>query len=604
MKALIPLLFISFIANATVTPLPNLKGRYSLFQTTDVFIRATNNDTINLAFANRYDSVTNQPLDVQIARVNVTTHTTTYKTVTGVPSYKAGFTWKYVMTSDNTIYYSVGYIGTLLQINLNDSIYVVNRGNPFTNNHYIYSLSLGANGHPFIGAMDYGTQVAEVNSNSFTTYDALDGQQYVMDLSQLGGYIYAYTGQSPFVLWALNRTTGAKTELIRTRSDLRMTFYNTGTNLYVNYLDSATKTFYHWHELSNGGITPIATPNTDPVRIGYSPLLHMYAAYQKSNNKLYISKDDLVTNSPYDIVSGFSDNTIRKFWTFGSDTTNIYFQGDTYDDIYEYNKSTGVTTDLVNTTYNIHSVYPLNDSIAILGSYPNSTLLFFNKNTVHFDTTFETRSITGVHEPRQMIRIGNKLVVAGSVIRIATSCGIGAIDLTTKQTQGIDYNFFGSLTYSGLSQWRDKAILSTSGTNCALYVYDPQSNIITDSFRITGFGNYGSIQVQGNVLVGITQSTIYRYDLNTRKLISQVALNANINNLYFCSNGQILLQTQATNVPDEYKVLNYDLFYEKNGVILGRDGINIYQITGVTDTRINYFNTQGRVYNVSKLLGL
>jgi len=206
-----------------------------------------------------------------------------------------------------------------------------------------------------------------------------------------------------------------------------------------------------------------------------------------------------------------------------------------------------------------------------------------NPKILHYWKT-EGTPAAGFHHTYQLLQDAKgNLIGAGDVIRIGNAASIGVFNAKQDRIYGINYEPYSSFTFSGIALWKDFIVYSMKSSGIRkpkLYFYDPPSNVMKDSIDL-GFGDYGKIYSQNNLLTGIANNRIYSYDLKENKLIFNYSFQANtIPGSYLLHNGTFLLISSVKLPVDlkHFENIGLGSLYESSNALYGIEGKNLIHV--------------------------
>jgi hypothetical protein len=573
---------------------------------------------------NRYNGTS--PLPIQIVVTDIITGHTTYKEVPNTVS-NASIYWNCGMDSLGNVYISLVYgYRRVLKVNFKyrDSIIVKDLGNPFYDNSSLpYSMKLGENNNMFFGSSAGNNLWSEYNPYADTfvykcaiQVNVLD--DYVLQITGDSNYVYASTGQrnNTKKLFAVDKKTGISTQLfsIAASSGYQLETRKDG-HIYVSegtigtwLLDSGKAIFISWTRNAFPQ-TGIGGKRNDYYEIGDWGQQQVRSFYDLYNDTLY-AETKCCTGLPtqwqkytgYKINSGHAANSIKLLFGDNTNPNGFGYIGNYYGLWFWYDAAQDSAKLLGATNYNIYSSLQNTDSTILFGSYPNGTILEWNKNkawtaNTYFPTganqnttystnpriiaEFRTQTPAQFHHAKFMRKIKNLLVVGGDVIRTGNTTSVGAMNLDTYQYWGYDCNKIDRLSMTGMAVWKDSiAMIATSnayGGTAKIYYYNPSDNTMVDSINL-GFTNYAfnagynnGFYVVGDTLIGSkTYYEYYKINLKTKQVIQDTSFlyymsgQLEDNYIWFntpasgqCPNGNM---NSTCNMPTSYMLRHYNKY--------------------------------------------
>jgi hypothetical protein len=638
MKFLLIILF-PFCLNAqTIDTLSHAKARANTFACFP-FQGKMNNGHIYAAGFNQKFDTDGTALPEQLIRIDLTTNTVDSVSLTGTLSTKFLF-WNYCFDSLGNFYLGLNDGNRkIFKFNLKgNTIQYKNLGNGFHNTGLLaYSMSLGLDKNVVFGSSGGNSFVCEYNpyTDTLIQYPQVSNQDYVLSVNADVNYIYAQTGQNDSLcIWRIKKSDGTKTMLFKDPLVSSRFTVETACDGYVYMKVPSTQ---RWYRMVNGDTVNVSTwyacritymeVNWDP------PTPHVNVFYNALTSTLQYSG---AATGQVQINSANEPNYIQLLMFDKTDTDIVYYVGQQYGAVYKYSISGDSTTALGFMGYNAYSWVQLNDSIILIGAYPNGALLKWNKNKAWTlqtlvngrvqdgsETTvnpkllgfFRSNTSAGFHHTDRLIKDFNGYIVgAGDVIRVGNSCSIAAYNPNTGIMTGYDYHKMpDSIGEWCASAWQDKVLLSTynaQGGHPKIYVYRSTTNTMVDSIDL-GYDNYGSLFVWGDKLIGITPNRIYKYDLAAKHLIdSRIYADNSISTAFMLTDGRIIINT-ANTLPSAFfwqfiqKPYNFSGgYYEFNGRVYYTDGALIKRIQGLAVNRTNTEQTLKRFYYAKNILGI
>ncbi len=515
-----------------------------------------------------------------ITRTDLVTKVVTKKTLPGTISYQGGY-WNSIFDSSGNFVLPINtddYHVRLINMK-DDSIAVNDIGLAFkdANGNFVtalaYSSSLGIDGSLYFGA----------KGNPYWSWRSKDGVMHyspnainnvgidwVLAISGDATSIVAVTGQNDSCnAWIINKQTGAKKNIVRTSSATRPTL-EVGCDgyMYVRNPDLPI-TVNQWYKIVNGDT--VRVPTWSGCRVAYnevnkggnSPTVSSF--FDPAKSKLFYVLNGVSDSA--DIQTNFSQSSLQTVIVDRYNPNRLYYVGAFYGTFYGYDILKDSSWAIGNLGYNLYSYRRLNDSIMFLGVYPGGALVEWNLNKSWTAETYVNQQIIHITDsganPRIVFQfkntdaafshlstmyidtIRNLVIAGGDVIRVDSSCSVGAYNYITKQGYGYDYHKIGALSVGSITPYGDKVLFSTTtrfGQTPYLYVYDPTLNIMTDSITYAGFTDFGGIWVQGDQLLGHAGTRFYKINLSTKHLLYNKTTTAiNINRLqdgkFVCNGG-------------------------------------------------------------------
>ncbi len=550
-------------------------------------------------------------MELELARIDLTGKKTSYKKINGFNGGK-GYCWTYTFDKAGNVYLSMLYPRKILILNLKDSIYFRDLGNPFINsNALIYSMAPGRDGNMYFGSSSGGTYWSEYDpeTKAITKHPAVDSaNDYVLSIAGDSDYVYLQIGQRKSInLWSVNKHNDKKQLLFSIPNTTR---YN--LNIYKEgiYAGFATDTLKGLFKLINGSaLAAVVPPNLHAISgladaaINSTSNPNFY--FEPSSSQLYFSFD----KKKYDtltIRNGTQRTDIRRIFTFPGDKENIYYAGDYYGNYYRYNLKEQKAYLLGSTGYNIYSSLAINDSMIYFSGYPSGFIMLWNKNKpwttqktingklvnavdananpkiLHFWKS-EGSPMAGFHHTFQMLKDSKgNLIGAGDVIRIGHAASIGVFNAAQNKLYGINYEPYSTFKFSGIALWKDLVVYSMKATGAQkpkLYFYDPAKNTMVDSID-AGFDNYGKVFIDQNKLTGIAGNRIYSIALTEKKLLWNYTLTSPVNEAYRLHDGRFVINTAAQLPPQlkQFIPLPVANFYEANNILYAISGKQIIRV--------------------------
>jgi hypothetical protein len=529
-------------------------------------------------------NIDRSPAEMELVKVDLVSGIVNYKKIAGMlsPGSPGTSYWTHTFDSSGMQYIGLNYpVRKILKVNYKDSIDYISLGNGFLDGvSLMYSAKMGTDGHIYFGGSSGGTYISEYDPKADTfihKFDQVDAaNDYVLDIAGDSDYIYTQVGQrnNQVKLYATEKATGINTLLFVVPASTRFQIETkVDHHIYMSCgIDTLKKTFKLYH---GQAIWLADKQNWFPVnnRMDYfevgewgQPTARTF--YDWYNSILYGEVMCCVGNNtgwkqytPFPIKSNRQSNTIKLLFGDYTKPSDVGYIGNNYGYFFWYDGVKDSVSLLGATGFNIYSSFQNTDSTIIFGSYPNGTLLEWNKNKIWTANTyfpsganasttyytnpriiaeFRTQTPAQFHHAKFLVKIKNLLVVSGDVIRTNNTFSIGAMDLSTYQYWGYDCNKIDRLSVVGVAAWRDSiAVVATKnsyGGTPKIYYYDPVTNIMVDSIQISNWTNYGAyngIYIVGDTLIGSRTSYEYfKINLKTKQLIQDTSF------LYYAS-GQL-----------------------------------------------------------------
>ncbi|MEP7318024.1 MAG: hypothetical protein ABI921_04775, partial [Panacibacter sp.] len=571
------LLLISFKSKAqsyTTEILPNAGAFINSFLLQKINGTANNGHTYTMGFNQHYDEKgKGEPVD--LVRVDLTAKSVQSKKLNSVISTN-GFAGMHVFDRNGNIYLSITNSGTIIKLNLKDSIAYTDLGNAFKDGRSVaYSASLGRDGNVYFGATSGGTYWSQYNTrnNTFEKHPVVDAtNDYVLSIAGDTDFVYMQTGQRKTIdLWAVNKRTDARKKLF---SIINTSRFSLSVHTDAIYVGVSTDTLKSTFRLEHGNAIRItqfpagSTEQTGGSEVN-SKIKNVTTVFDPVQSQLYFSFNnknfDSVLIPTFAIRAG-----IRRIFSFPNDTENIYYVGDYYGNYYRYNLKEQRAYLLGATGYNVYSFLPLNDSLMYMAGYPSGYIMLWNRNKPWTTQKFmngklmdaldaganpkllhywkgEGNPAAGFHHTYQMVqdKKGN-IIGAGDVIRIGNAASIGVYKPKENIVYGINYEPYSFFKFSGIALWNNDVVYAMRGNEIKkpkLYFYRPDENKMKDSIDL-GFEDYGKIYIQQNILTGFANNRIYSYDLKRRKLLWNYSFaNNSIGESFMLPNGKFVVNT-------------------------------------------------------------
>lgn len=596
--------------NYKLDTLPNAASYINTFAMLPFAGATTSAGIYTAGFNQRYDDK-GKDLELELARVDLSTKKVSYKTITANYGGK-GYCWTFVFDKSGNVYLSMLYPRKVLLLNLKDSISYRDLGNPFINSGaLVYSMSEGRDGKMYFGSSSGGTYWSEYDpaTKAITKHPLVDpDNDYVLSIAGDSDYVYLQIGQRKSInLWSVNKHNDEKHLLFAIPNTTR---FNLGAYKEGIYVSLATDTAKGLFKLVKGKAIkadPYAVRNAiwcaaDPTLKKAAPGFY----FESSSSQLFFSFDKKQWDS-IKVRNDVQRTEIRKIFSFPNDKENIYYAGDYYGSYYRYSLREQKAYSLGSTGFNIYSFLALNDSMMYMSGYPSGYIMLWNKNKpwtlqktingklidgkdpianprlIHYWKS-EGNPMAGFHHTFQLLK-DNKgnLIGAGDVIRIGNAASIGVYNPTQDKLYGINYEPYSGFKFSGIALWNDLVVYSMKATATKkpkLYFYDPAKNKMTDSIDL-GFDNYGQVFIDKNTLTGIAYNRIYSIDLKQKKLLWNYTLSSTVNEAYRLHDGSFVLNTAAQIPPElkQFRWVHAGNFYEANNILYAISGKQILRIS-------------------------
>jgi hypothetical protein len=611
------------------------------FLPTSAYGLTSNNHLYNVAFIQHYDAQNNR-LEPQVARIDITAGTVTYKTMPNAVS--SGFLWLFEKDTLGNIYFGLNDRNRKIwKFNFKDSIQATNLGNCFNDGQALaYSYGLDWNNHVYFGASSGGTFWAEYNpATGIVTQhpEVYQGHQYVLSITGDNDYAYAQTGQDNDIrLYSIRKSDNQTTLLFKITNSTRFNLRQLREGVYVSFNTDTLSGAYHLHDgiaTSSNGIFPSSNFIEDQYKevdgfreSKYFDELNSKISYTVTFPAPYTANATIPVNS--DTV----ESSVGRVFAF-NDSIHIYYSGITYGAFYDYNTVTNTVTKIGSTGLNAYSFLAVNDSIMYIGNYPNGTLIKWNRNqpwtlltaqngivvqlsktsNPSFCGTF--RSYAGFHHCTLLIqdKYGN-IVGAGGVIRTSNTCSIAVYNPIKDSMYGYDDSKIIALSESNVARFRRWILFSTNNVNGGtpkIYYYNSLTNQMDDSITIEGYNNYGNISVVGDLLIGSSFGDVsnnflgklYKINLRTKRVLLDTTLNASIGSNGISSDGKFYINTTATNIPKRFwqtVFVNYSSFTRCGNWLCRTYGNSIIAVKNFLNPSIDLDTARGRFQYTKKTL--
>lgn len=641
-KILLLLFFpLASFAQYSIDTISKMKAWTSTYMefSTPIYGTTSNGHIYHVAFVNHYlNGNLLSGLNFEVVRMDLTAHTITSKTI-NQPSATTAL-WINSMDSLGQVYIGFNTGGRRIwKFNFKDSIQVDSLGNGFSDGQSLaYSMSLGTDKHIYFGASSGSVSWCEYDPYNDTLYKHPEPDthyQYVLDIAGDANYAYLKLGQNPDVrIFSVKKNDNQVKELFRVAGTGNANFIvRTDNTIDLGVASDTLTACYSLHD----GIATQQSCRSSPGRNTYYEVNDPNKFPQPINVTSYIdeaSKQLFYTVKRYGVITDAIDsvgtiplefvrNVIKHIFTFPNDEAHIYYVGDQYGIYYDYRVSEDSAYALGNDFYNIYSSLPANDSECYFGNYPSGALFLWNRNkswTVGKQNSgagsnsnpkligfFRTGTPAGFHHVNQLIYDKNKNVIGiGDVIRVNNTTSIAGYNPRTNEMFGYDYNKINNLGESSIAAWHDKILFATTGANCKIYVYNPSENTMVDSFSF-GLGDCGKLYVSGDMLIGINSTTIYQYNLRSRKAV-QVNTYTSITASVQLPDGRVVIEMNGT-PPTSWNFIkipyNYGSLFWLNNHLYALNGNYVIKINGVTSDDRYPINTPfNRFLYIKNKLGL
>lgn len=625
MKYLILILF-PFFANAqTIDTLTNARAYQpnflALTQFGLTYLQAgmTSENHVWMAGFNLVDS-SGYAKPFQVVRIDCNTHATTTKTIPNTYSSNS-MLWLNFFDSLGNLYIGLNSGNRkIYKFNFKDSINAEYLDSGFAlANVLMYSGSLGRDNHVLFGGSSGGTFWSEYDpyNDVLTKHPEVDEQQgYVLSIQGDSDWVYAQVGQNTWIkYWAIRKSDNYKVVIDSIPSSGR---FNTATRKDGVYYQSQIGQLYRMSGETRIPVASTVSPNIEYHEVGCNmtygaipgrPMVSSY--FDNTSNLLYYNiagvPDSVLITTPGKL------NSIRRSWVDNSNGDNFYF-GEYYGNTYKND----TTHTLGYIGFNTYSHVQVNDSIIYFGGYPSGVVAKYNKNQAwtaqkyingavnNLSTTTNPKLITyfksntdaGFHHTEIMVGTKDGYIVAGgTVIRIANTSSVGALNIATGVATGYDYNRMPDWLYlNDIAIWRNYALISTGGSATPkIYIYDYKNNVMVDSISF-GWTGYGKLYVIGDKLIGVSNNHIYDYNLAEKKLVLAHSYPDNsITYSYMMPDGRILITASGAVALPTDMCVNFIPYNVSNGEIsVYQDKLFTY--TGWNVLRLNnYFKTDQNI---------
>lgn len=557
---------------------------------------------------------------VNLIRIDCFTKQVTYKLLSGIAGTNS-MLWRNFFDSLGNMY--TGFAsGTrhIMKFNFKDSIYIEDLGDGFVlPNLLMYTGSLGRDGHVLFGSSSGGTFWSEYDpyNKILTEHQEIDSQQgYVLTIQGDSDWVYAQVGQNTWIkYWAIRKSDGYKKVIDSVSSSTRFSTDAKRDGCY--YQNPVTAQLYRMSGETRIPVASTLSPSIEyhetgnDITWGAVPGGPMVKSYMdNTQNILFYSINGVQDSVPINIPG--TPNTIRRSWVDNSTGDNYYF-GEYYGNTYK--NDTMHTLGYIG--FNTYSHVQVNDSIIYFGGYPSGVVAKYNKNqpwtaqkyingTIKnlsattnpaLVTYFKSGTDAGFHHTEIMVKTDDGYIVAGgTVIRIANTSSVGALNISTGVATGYDYNKIADWTYiTDIAIWRNYALVAVYGGAQKIYVYDYAHNVMVDSISF-GWTGYGKLYVIGDKLIGVSNNHIYDYNLAEKKLVQSHSYPDNsISYSYMMPDGRILITSTGGIVLPTDMCVNFIPYSVSTGEIsVYQDKLFTY--TGWNVLRLNnYFKTDANI---------
>lgn len=519
------------------------------------------------------------PAEMELVRIDLTTGDVSYKTLSGLlsPGNPGTSVWATTWDSTGTFYLALNYpLRRILKINLKDSIWYENLGNGFQDGASLfYSGSMGTDTHIYFGASSGDTYWSEYDPKTGTLWKhkAVDTQNdYVQKIAGDSLWAYFQVGQrnNTIKLFAVRKSDDSTVELfhITSASAFQLeTKVDHHIYMSVGILDTLVGTWW-LHDgqaikISNNRNAFPVNGRMDYYEIGDYGQTRVNSFYDLYNSKVLATYQTVwgaafPPYTSYPIKSNRQANSIKLIFSDRTKPNDFGYIGNYYGLWFWYDGAKDSTSLIGSTNFNIYSFAQRDDNHILFGSYPNGTVIEWDRTkawTVNTYTSngsitaatyttnprivaeFRTYTPAQFHHAKYIVKVKDKYVVGGDVIRTGNTCSVGALDSSTYRYWGYDCNKIDRLSMTGMATWRDLAVIATSnqyGGTPKIYFYNPDSSVNTmvDSIQVAGWTNYaanGLFHVIGDTLIG-SHGTYEWYKIN---LATKQVIFDTINYLYY-----------------------------------------------------------------------
>jgi hypothetical protein len=624
-KFLTILFFLPLLVNAqTIDTLPNARAYQpnflALTQFGLTYLQAgmTTENHVWMAGFNLVDSA-GYAKPFELVRIDCNTHVVTTKTIPNTYSSNS-MLWLNFFDSLGNLYIGLNSGNRkIYKFNFKDSIYSEYLDSGFLlANVLMYSGSLGRDNHVYFGGSSGGTFWSEYDpyNDVLTKHPEVDEQQgYVLSIQGDSDWVYAQVGQNTWIkYWAIRKSDNYKVVIDSIPSSGR---FNTATKKDGCYYSDQLGQLYRMNGETRIPVASTVSPNIEYHEVGNDqtygsipgrPMVSSY--FDNTSNLLYYNiagvPDSVAITTPWKL------NSIRRSWVDNSTGDNIYF-GEYYGNTYK--NDTMHTLGYIG--FNTYSHVQVNDSIIYFGGYPSGVVAKYNKNqpwtaqkyingsvkalsattNPALVTYFKSGTDAGFHHTEIMVNTDDGYIVAGgTVIRIANTSSVGALNISTGIATGYDYNKMVDYTYiTDIAIWRNYALVAVYGGAQKIYVYDYKNNVMVDSISF-GWTGYGKLYVIGDKLIGVSSSHIYNYNLAEKVLVKSYAYPDNsISYSYMMPDGRVLITSTGGIVLPTDMCVNFIPYSVSTGEIsVYQDKLFTY--TGWNVLRLNnYFKTDANI---------
>lgn len=501
---------------------------------------------------------------IRFVAVNIQTKTTNIiqvKTPAGaIIETPLGRITRYVWGMNKKLYVSTeagyGGGGHLVEYDPNTQT-AIDLGKPFNMNGKkleIYMLNTGSDGALYGGSFGDDGDVYTFRYNYDKSFNVDKtpvnaDSKYVAYITGNDQYTYATVGQDNWKMYAINRSTGVKTLMMKFDSP------NDRIELFSHTDGCFAKRGATHYRLN--GITMTAMDNRPLTeRVVYSPYdvaknILPELVWSGNEKKLYYKFNGQEGN----VVVNDVIEDIYPTSTMITVNNSLFISASKVPELVSYNRNSGFKY-LGNYAITAHSMMVENETTnptLFMGGYPKGAVMKYqvdqtwtvnnmvpgysapdisaSQSNPQKITQFQDPDDAGVRGSMYLSGMfyskNGYLVAGGNNDRLTVSTNrelsIGSLKNGVKRNVYLDE--FQKYEYSGMCLSKDSmqvyvAAQSMTGSNGKIYVYNPATNSITGSMDFPLGANPGSISIYGNnIIVGIASGTVYLYDISKKAII-------------------------------------------------------------------------------------
>ena len=419
----------------------------------------------------------------------------------------------------------------------------------------IYMLNVGKDGALYGGSFgddgDVYTLRYTYTQSFYVDNTSINGtSKYVAYVTGDEKFTYATVGQENWMMYAINRTTGQKTLMMKYNSpDDRIELTSHVDACYAKHGSTHYK-------LNEATMSPMDNrPLTD--RVLYAPYdvekTDLPELVWKGNEKKLYYKFNNGSEGSILINQVLED--VYPTSTMIGIKNSLFISASKVPELVSYNRNVGFKY-LGNYAITAHSMAVIdnaNNPKIFMGGYPKGAVLEYDLNNTwtvnNLTPTYTPPAITEVQSNPQkitqfqdadasgvrgsmylsgMFYTKNGFLIAGGNndrLTVSTNRELSIGSLRNGIKRNVYLPEFQKYEYSGMCLSKDSTLAyvaakSVSGSNGKIFVYNPAINSIIESMDFPLGASPGTISIYSqNIIVGISEGTVYLYDISKRSII-------------------------------------------------------------------------------------